>query len=30
MRAVSTTAGVAPIADCLALAENYGLRPLAA
>jgi sugar/nucleoside kinase (ribokinase family) len=30
MRAVSTTEGVAPIADCLALAEKYGLRPLAA
>ena len=30
MCAVSTTEGVAPIADCLALAEKYGLRPLAA
>ena len=27
MREVSTTAGVAPIAECLALAERYGLRP---
>jgi len=30
MRAVSTTAGVARVADCLALAEKWGLRPLAA
>jgi sugar/nucleoside kinase (ribokinase family) len=30
MRAVSTTAGVLPVAGCLALAEKYGLRPLAA
>ncbi len=27
MRAVSTTAGVAPVAACLALAEKWGLRP---
>ena len=27
MRAVSTTAGVGPIAECLALAEKWGLRP---
>jgi len=27
MRAVSTTAGVAPVAECLALAEKWGLRP---
>lgn len=27
MREVSTTAGVAPIAECLALAERFGLRP---
>jgi sugar/nucleoside kinase (ribokinase family) len=27
MRAVSTTAGVAPVAQCLALAEKWGLRP---
>jgi sugar/nucleoside kinase (ribokinase family) len=26
MRAVSTTAGVAPVADCLALADRWGLR----
>ncbi len=30
MRAVSTTAGVASVADCLALAEKYGSRPVAA
>ncbi len=30
MRAVSTTEGVAPVAECLALAEKWGLRPLAA
>ena len=30
MRAVSTTAGVASVADCLALAEKYGFRPVAA
>jgi len=28
MRAVSTTAGVASVAECLALADNWGLRPL--
>src|SRR5277367_3176547 len=27
MREVSTTTGVAPVADCLALAEKYGHRP---
>jgi sugar/nucleoside kinase (ribokinase family) len=27
MRAVSTTARVAPVAECLALAEKWGLRP---
>jgi len=27
MREVSTTQGVAPVADCLALAQRYGLRP---
>ena len=27
MRAVSTTEGVAPVAECLALAERFGLRP---
>ena len=27
MRAVSTTEGVAPVAECLALAEKWGLRP---
>ena len=27
MRAVSTTEGVAPVADCLALADKWGLRP---
>ena len=27
MREVSTTAGVAPVAECLALAEKWGLRP---
>ena len=27
MRAVSTTEGVAPVAECLALAERWGLRP---
>ena len=30
MRAVSTTEGVAPVAECLALAEKWGFRPLAA
>jgi sugar/nucleoside kinase (ribokinase family) len=30
MRAVSTTAGLLQVADCLALAEKYGFRPLAA
>jgi sugar/nucleoside kinase (ribokinase family) len=30
MRAVSTTVGVAWVADCLALAEKWGFRPLAA
>jgi sugar/nucleoside kinase (ribokinase family) len=30
MRAVSTTEGVAPVAECLALAQKWGLRPLAA
>ena len=30
LRAVSTTAGVASVAECLALAENHGFRPLAA
>ena len=28
MRAVSTTEGVAPVGECLALAEKWGLRPL--
>jgi sugar/nucleoside kinase (ribokinase family) len=28
MRAVSTTAGVVAVAECLALAEKYGFRPL--
>ena len=28
MRAVSTTEGVVPVAECLALAEKWGLRPL--
>jgi sugar/nucleoside kinase (ribokinase family) len=28
MRAVSTTTGVAAVADCLELAEKYGFRPL--
>ena len=27
MRAVSTTEGVAPVAECLALADRWGLRP---
>ncbi len=27
MRAVSTTEGVAPVAECLALAGRWGLRP---
>jgi sugar/nucleoside kinase (ribokinase family) len=27
MRAVSTTEGVAPVAECLALADHWGLRP---
>ena len=27
MREVPTTTGVAPVADCLALADKYGLRP---
>ncbi len=27
MRAVSTTEGVAPVAECLALADTWGLRP---
>jgi len=27
MRAVSTTEGVAPVAECLALADRFGLRP---
>lgn len=27
MRAVSTSTGVAPVAECLALAERWGLRP---
>ncbi len=30
MRAVSTTEGVAPVAECLALAEQWGVRPLPA
>ena len=30
MRAVSTTEGVAPVAECLALAEKWGFRPLEA
>jgi len=30
MRAVSTTAGVASVAECLALVDKWGLRPLAA
>jgi sugar/nucleoside kinase (ribokinase family) len=30
MRAVSTTEGVAPVAECLALAEKWGMRPLEA
>jgi len=30
MRAVSTTEGVAPVAECFALAEKWGFRPLAA
>jgi sugar/nucleoside kinase (ribokinase family) len=30
MRAVSTTDGVAPVGECLALAEKWGLRPLGA
>ncbi len=30
MRAVSTTEGVAPVAECLALAERWGLRPFEA
>jgi sugar/nucleoside kinase (ribokinase family) len=30
MRAVSTTAGVASAAECLGLAEKWGLRPMAA
>ncbi len=30
MRAVSTTAGVASVAECLAVADKWGLRPLAA
>jgi sugar/nucleoside kinase (ribokinase family) len=30
MRAVSTTSGVASVAECLALADKWGLRPLAA
>ena len=29
MRAVSTTEGVAPVAECLGLADRWGLRPLA-
>ena len=29
MRAVSTTAGVATVAECLALAKQWGFRPLA-
>jgi len=29
MRAVSTTEGVAPVAECLELADRWGLRPLA-
>ena len=29
MRAVSTTEGVGPVGECLALAEKWGLRPLA-
>jgi len=28
MRAVSTTGGVVPVAECLKLAERWGLRPL--
>jgi sugar/nucleoside kinase (ribokinase family) len=30
MRAVSTTEGVAPVAECLELADKWGFRPLAA
>ena len=30
MRAVSTTGGVVPVAECLALAEKWGLRPFEA
>lgn len=30
MRAVSTTAGVASVAECLALVDKWGLRPIAA
>ncbi|HZZ61031.1 MAG TPA: carbohydrate kinase family protein [Roseiarcus sp.] len=30
MRAVSTTEGVVPVGECLALAEKWGLRPLEA
>jgi len=30
MRAVSTTEGVVPVAECLALAERWGLRPFVA
>jgi sugar/nucleoside kinase (ribokinase family) len=30
MRAVSTTDGVAPVGECLALAEKWGFRPLGA
>jgi len=30
MRAVSTTEGAAPVGECLALAEKWGFRPLAA
>jgi hypothetical protein len=29
MRAMSTTAGVATVAECLALAKQWGFRPLA-
>jgi hypothetical protein len=28
MRAVSTTEGVATVAECLALAKQWGFRPL--
>jgi len=30
MRAVSTTSGVSSVAECLALADKWGFRPLAA